>query len=228
MAKQVLNMKMNWKNVFRELILIVAGILIALYINNLNENRKDRIFERKIVAEIESSLERDLVSQIETRIARSEQIIEAGTIVLSFLKEEIPYHDSLQVHFWRLNWVITFEPQSTSFERLKSKGIEVLRNEELRTKLLTLYDYTYPRLEFFVDGYNEWTIDRIEPFVLIHFEITWEGGRKGYKPIDPELIQNSIEYQNLVLEKTTKTNRMIGWFNLTKSEIEEALEAIQK
>ncbi len=228
MAKKGLDLKVNWKNVFRELILIVAGILIALYINNLNENRKDRDFERKIVTEIESSLERDLVSQIETRISRSEQIVEAGTIVLSFLREEIPYHDSLQVHFWRLNWVITFEPQSTSFDRLKSKGIEILRNEELRTELLTLYDYTYPRMEFFVEGYNEWTTDRIEPFGLIHFEITENEGRKGYKPIDPEFIQNSIEYQNLVLEKTTKTDRMIGWFNVTKSEIEGVLETIQE
>ena len=40
------------KYAFGEVILVVIGILIALQINNWNDNRKDRIIEKEILTEL--------------------------------------------------------------------------------------------------------------------------------------------------------------------------------
>ena len=39
-----------------EILMVVIGILMALQINNWNENRKEAIFEQKVLKEIQSSL----------------------------------------------------------------------------------------------------------------------------------------------------------------------------
>ncbi|WP_349350957.1 DUF6090 family protein [Flagellimonas sp. MMG031] len=42
-----------------EIILVVIGILIALQVNNWNENRKSRSFEQEMLAQIRENLEVD-------------------------------------------------------------------------------------------------------------------------------------------------------------------------
>lgn len=49
-------MRQNVKNFIKEIIPIVAGILIALWINNWNENRKDRNYIEKISSSINQEL----------------------------------------------------------------------------------------------------------------------------------------------------------------------------
>lgn len=122
----------NWKYVIGELLLIVSGILIALYISDLNEAKKTRVFEKQILTEIEKSLDRDLEWHIKNRVARAERIIQSTEVILRLLDQEIAYHDSLENHFWALSKVILFEPQTIPFERLKSKGIESLSDEKVR------------------------------------------------------------------------------------------------
>jgi len=166
--------KIDWRYVIGELLLIVFGILIALYINNLNEKRKVKIFEKKIVAEIEKSLNNDFEYHIENRISRGNQITLSADAVSKYLDGEIEYNDSLEVHFWRMNWIIIFEPQTIPFERLKSKGIGLLSDEEVRLKLLELYDFTYPRISYFTEDFNTWSTNRIESFCLKHFQINFK------------------------------------------------------
>ncbi|MEN8857682.1 MAG: DUF6090 family protein [Flavobacteriaceae bacterium] len=44
-----------------EIILVVIGILIALQVNNINEQRKSTIFEVKVLKEIRNNLKTDLI-----------------------------------------------------------------------------------------------------------------------------------------------------------------------
>lgn len=48
-----------------EIALVVIGILIALQINNWNENRKTKLKEIEVLEAIQISLESDLISIIE-------------------------------------------------------------------------------------------------------------------------------------------------------------------
>ena len=50
-----------------EIILVVIGILIALQINNLNETRKDRIEEQKILIQLKEEYQ-DNLQQLDQKI----------------------------------------------------------------------------------------------------------------------------------------------------------------
>ena len=217
----------NWKYIIGELSLIVLGILIALYINNWNEARKLKSFEKEITSEIKTALSSDVKYNIDNRIDRGNQIMLSATTVLKYLDEEIDYHDSLETHFWRMNWILVFEPQTIPFERLKSKGIEVLSNEEVRLKILELYDFTYPRISYFIEDLNTWSMNRVEPFCLKNFHIINLSRGKGYKPVDKDFIANSVEYRNLVMEKRSRTRSLLGRISFTKGKVEELLGMLE-
>lgn len=64
-------------------------------------------------------------------------------------------------------------------------------------------------MSYLLEKYNSWTIDRIEPYCLTHFEIHDREQGKGYKSVDIQSLSNSIAYRNLVVEKRAKTSRLI-------------------
>lgn len=66
-----------------EIVLVVIGILIALQINNWNENRKDRIKEQKVLIELKTLFEEN-ITQLENKILIRKNIIKkAGEIFLT-------------------------------------------------------------------------------------------------------------------------------------------------
>ena len=218
----------NWRRILGELFMLVTGILIALQINNWNEDRKERNFERKILAEIALALKSDLRNQIETRIYRAEQIEQATATVLEYLDGKIAYHDSLARKFWRLNWVMLYEPQTAPFETLRSKGIETVRNDKLRQQLLQLYDYSYPNIQFFINDHYHWTNNRIKPYCLKNFRIEERKRGKAYVPVNPESLRKDTEFRNLALEKNAIIRDRLYRLQQLEKEVRVLLAALQK
>jgi len=61
------------KYAFGEIILVVIGILIALQLNNLNENKKNNVFEKEILSQIQENLISDkfVLKQIELNFIKA-------------------------------------------------------------------------------------------------------------------------------------------------------------
>jgi len=121
-----------------EIVLVVIGILIALQINDWNDQRKNRAYEQEILLLIDQNLQND------AELLRIE--MESTTLALQLtdrLLEEVAherYSDSL--NFW-MGRIISFErfrSQSSSFEVLKAKGIGMVRDKELQLALIAYYD----------------------------------------------------------------------------------------
>ena len=68
-----------------EIILVVVGILIALQINNLNEESKSKDFENKMLTEIRNSLNQDLAFFTNHLSGRNEQLAKC---ISNFLKSD--------------------------------------------------------------------------------------------------------------------------------------------
>lgn len=127
-----------------EIILVVIGILIALQINNWNENQKSKKDERYVLTEILKNLEEDAVL-VDEIIGQRQKAKNAVIVLQKFMNSETKEPDSLQYYMANL---LTFEryfPINNAYEILKSKGLQ-LSNDGLTTKISRYYDYEQPKM----------------------------------------------------------------------------------
>ncbi len=121
-----------------EIVLVVIGILIALQINNLNEERKNREFEKEILTQIQENINNDklalkqIVNDFSKAISSSEKI----------LQSEVSDKTEDSVKIWLGNVIMfdRFQPLTNAYEVLKSKGLDKISNKKLRFILGKYYD----------------------------------------------------------------------------------------
>ena len=122
-----------------EILLVVIGILIALQINNWNENRKERIIEIKYLKNLKHDLQSDstdLVYYKDIRIGQSNAAKELIKYAKSKNLSDIYFLDSLftTVMLW---W--EFVPNNNTFEELRSSGnLKLIQNDSIKNLLLDL------------------------------------------------------------------------------------------
>ncbi|PWI31219.1 hypothetical protein DI383_00655 [Flavobacteriaceae bacterium LYZ1037] len=127
-----------FKYAIGEIILVMVGILLALQVNNWNENRKNRQFESEIIALIDNNLLKDSMS-LAVELKRAKLAISTTEHLLHEIDQGI-YSDSLNYMMGKIINFQRFKSQSSAFEVLKSKGIENIRNKQLQLELITYYD----------------------------------------------------------------------------------------
>ncbi len=121
-----------------EIMLVVIGILIALQVNNWNEERKAKNFEQEILYLIDQNLQRDEIRLSEV-LSETKQAIELTDRLIGQVASE-NYGDSLNYWMGKIISFERFKSQSSAFEVLKAKGIESISNKELQLALITYYD----------------------------------------------------------------------------------------
>lgn len=138
-----------FKYAIGEIILVVIGILIALGINNWNENRKTEIKLHQFLISLKSDLRSDL-NEIEIvmddQINRSNLMSEAIELSNNPSVEEIVSKDSTEYYVLGRNF--TFFPTVGSYNTAVSAGlIDNLSDEKLKRSILKLYEHLYTRLD---------------------------------------------------------------------------------
>jgi hypothetical protein len=184
-----------------EIVLVMIGILLALQVNNWNESRKSKIFEKEILNLIDQNLERDSVLLSFERF-KCQQAID----YTDHLLEQVAlhnYNDSL--NYW-LGKIISFErfkSQSSAFEVLKAKGIEIISNNKLQLALISYYDESLFKLyESLNDVLYSFNNDWI-PIVKTEFsDFLWT---EYCKPVDAKAFYEKPS--SIVMFKLFKDNR---------------------
>ena len=120
-----------------EIVLVVIGILIALQVNDWNENRKSNDFELEMLTQIQENLGNDkmVLKKVHVNFKRAISSIDK---ILD--QQQTVYPDSLK--YW-LGDIIQFERFASitnSYEALKSNGLDKISDNELRLLLSNYYD----------------------------------------------------------------------------------------
>ncbi len=171
----------DWKYAFRELFLIVTGILVALTINNWNDGRKQKQNEIKMLKELKSSLNSDL-QDLESNIAWLEKYAKSKEILMD--TEKTGYHDTLNNHLNSLIYDdIYLVVNRGSFESLKSLGLYLISNDSIRLEVVNLYEYSYKVQEINENKRNNYIAAKAKEFakeVMLLHELP-EGKQARYK-----------------------------------------------
>jgi hypothetical protein len=130
-----------------EILLIVFGILIAVSINNYNEDKKAQAKERFALAEIISDLDvniKTLNGIIYNDDNSISDCINSLNIIIKNIEQTQVYNDSLANHFWLTFRFPVFDLKVSGYESLTSIGIDIISENELRSKIGTYYSYSIP------------------------------------------------------------------------------------
>jgi len=123
-----------------EIILIVAGILLALQVNAWKERREEREKEKEVLIALQADLFKalDELSQSANQYGIARSSIHT---VLEHMESDLPYHDSIGSHFFKttLYWG-TSDLNNATYETLKSFGLELITNQELRQRLPEIFE----------------------------------------------------------------------------------------
>ena len=127
---------------------MVIGILIALNINNWNDNIKTKQFEYDLLVELHKSLKED-IPRVKSNITENIKGKTSCQIILDHFKTNAPYHDSLNFHFARANvwWKIDLRCRRNAYENAKNHGLHFIVNDTNRVLLTYLFAEGLPSLE---------------------------------------------------------------------------------
>ena len=131
-----------------EVLIIVAGVLIALAVDGWSTHRAEERTERTYLGSLLQDVELDL-TQIDSANAVIRRRQDRARAALEAVRSELPVVDTLRfvedLNAAALLW--TYEPQASTFEDLKSTGnLQLVRNVELRRALAEYYNV--PWLDF--------------------------------------------------------------------------------
>ena len=142
-----------------ETILVVIGILIALSINNWNENRKDRIQEGKVLLEILTTLQKNN-GVVNERLYYIDKYQQSSDIIIDFIHDEISYSDTLNDHFLNARFSgignLSALFSQAGYTALKSSGFDIIRSDSLKSGIIEMFESTIPLLTEtdFLDDYD--------------------------------------------------------------------------
>jgi hypothetical protein len=207
-----------------EIFLVMLGILLALAINNWNEDRKGHLDEIYVLNEVLKNLKEDneiIVSIIKSRSKTGSSVEKLKTYINTVEKE-----DSLKYFLGDFLNFDRYYPINHAYEVLKSKGLK-LSNDHLITRISRYYDYEQNKVNSAVKDV-EHSILRIfnTPTGLFRFIEEIEVG-KFVTIIDPMDQQFLAE---LNIELVGFRNNNIGTLNkliVFKQINEELIEAIE-
>ncbi|AZQ57844.1 hypothetical protein EJ994_03135 [Maribacter sp. MJ134] len=125
-----------------EIVLVVIGILIALQINNWNENEKIKAEEKIIIAGLIQNIEDDIKNLI--RVKKNDSIfIDANRILLSALKNDSIKENKplLKQKIYDASFSSSFIPSQITFNQMQFSGkLKYILNDSIKSKIQAYYD----------------------------------------------------------------------------------------
>ncbi len=122
-----------------EIALVVIGILIALQINNWNEDQKNKEIEQKMLRQVISNIENDTFIY-----NNGMQSLKMRTDLVADIKNEfaadLPFNDSMSTKLSRVSASLISNLDLTVYENIKSIGLEMITNDQLRNKIIRYYE----------------------------------------------------------------------------------------
>lgn len=144
----------NWEKYAFEFLSIFIAVIAAFALDNWNENRKERIAESKILEEIYDGLEKDIVD-LKLNIKGHEMGIHAVKYFRDVIMNNPVSQDSVLQHYLNLTRDFISIQNTSGYETLKSRGLELIENDSLRRKIVSLYEYSYNTMRKLEEEYYE-------------------------------------------------------------------------
>ncbi len=122
-----------------EVLLIVIGILLALYLNNLNEQKNIRQDQVRMLKELRANLD-NTITAFKRTIKTEQNYLGFNQLIIDHLEQKKPYDTLIDKAFGTYYWNISSNPVIGAYDHLKAKGLNLIENDSLRTSISYLFE----------------------------------------------------------------------------------------
>ena len=206
-----------FKYAIGEIVLVVIGILIALQINNWNEDRKKDLLEITVLKELKKNLIDD-IKDIDENVGYHKQAIVSSKIISEVLENQLPYNDSLDAHFSSVHIIPLFLETRVAYAQIKTLGTNIVKTDSLRDQIIDLYERKYYFLKNWVEGERRHSTDDYRGLYRTEFsklDFLGESHPLNFE----ELVKNQV-YKNYINHQITLTRYTLGWYDVSKEKAE--------
>jgi hypothetical protein len=203
-----------FKYAIGEIVLVVIGILIALQINNWNQNRLKKQKEIQILKSFEAQFQNDII-QFDESLKFYEGASKSVDVIIHHLENKIPYNDSLNQHFYvSTRFYGDSDLDNNVFESLKALGVDFISNPDIRKRIAQLYEDDDEWIVNFELVYRDFLINASQNIFNTRFKEYWGGDYRDLTYSQGEMIP--LDYDNLLSDQEylyfIRTQRnSIGW-----------------
>ncbi|QCK16520.1 hypothetical protein [Mangrovivirga cuniculi] len=194
--------KQDWKNYTIEFLSVFIAVISAFALNNWNDNRRDNNAEEKILAEILNGLEKD-AEDVNVNIDGHKQGIKACQYWRNIVMDQEVKKDSLTRYYFMITRDLISIQNTSGYETLKSRGFELIKNDSLRSDIISLYEYDYQMLRKLEEEYPESQLhasyyENFNKSIAPNFEFDEEGNLIDIKlPLEITTADHKILLSNL-------------------------------
>ena len=192
-----------FKYAIGEIILVVVGILIALQINNWNENRKNAYKEVAILSNINKEFKQNK-KQLDSVVKQHQHVYDNCTKIMSlFPITTKPTSSTLDSLSYQLFWSyggVTFNPSQTSISALSStSSFDIIKNDTLKDLLISwndlIEDYKEEELRA-----RQYMFEEYDPYMANHFDFNFDfkDKRNDFKALQTLKFEYLIKNQRFL------------------------------
>ena len=208
-----------------EIVLVVIGILIALSINNWNENRKLENEELNLLLEVKSNLEITLKNFKNDTLFNTKNIIQLRKIE-HYIDEDLAYNTELDSSFGMFGQWASPYPITTAYTTLKTKGLDIISNKSLRNEIVNMYEFEFVILHNDYDK-GEWgIIGNANLFLNKH--IRSKNSKQSARPNDFEFLKDLIEFRNILGKIIAQRETGLRMYKLAMAPMEDLIAHLDK
>jgi len=170
------NLKRYLIYAFGEILLVMIGILLALQVNNWNEERKDRRLEKEYIARLKGEMLKNLEGSTNQILYSSFQVANVDKL-LSALSVDTVYSnpEPLAVAIEHVGWLNPVQYVNDVWNELINNGnIRLLKNDSLRDNLTSYHS---------------------EVLVVLNNNEEWHINNLGYRRLTGDVLDPQIREQ---------------------------------
>ena len=211
-----------------EIILVVIGILIALSINNWNENRKLQSEELNLLADIKTNLDVTLLELQNDTISNGKDVYQYHKIE-KYIENDLPYAIELDSAFGHLTFWNSPYITSTAYNSLQTKGVDIIKNKNLRNDIVEMFEVKLKTLMHDYDK-SEWNLSEnvVTPFFSKHIRRLNESSLFMARPNDFESLKTNEEFLNILSMIIRQRIRGIEFYSEAMEGMHQLISDIDK
>jgi Family of unknown function (DUF6090) len=228
MKKILETLQRKWTEYLLEVIVIVAGILIAFMLNNWKENSDAEKVELRFYEALLSDLKANQTEIEKNTYWYIDLSGAAIDTILNQLSNKSPNEAALNSGIRTIMLELFFNNSNTTYQYMLNEGFNFINNDSLRLKISNLYEIRFENTTNQELRYKRMLQENLVPIIKMHFRNTGEiNVGYDYEIQNMKGLVNHLTFRNDLLALRNSKRLKVNYNDMTLDDIAELISNIQ-